>query len=490
MKGFDVVFVGNGILSLAGAFAFKRRHPEATIAIVGPPERTGAASKAAGAMLGCFGEVTKYTGACPASIAKFEMSRTSKGMWPAWLEELNEASSGPAVEVKAGTIVLENAVSGVLDSENYEAILRAVADYDEPHEILHPRDIRGLDPVPSSRPLRAVYLPREGTVASGALYDTMHAAVSALGATFVCKAARRLEAANGRVTGVETIDGERVGARQVVCAAGAYTTPLLDTVLPQHEVQPVFAGTGISVVTLRHGSRPFSHAVRSVNRAGSCGLHVVPYGGGEDYLGATNAIFATPGERASAGLSHFLLQCAIDQLNQDFAHAAIVEWRVGNRPLSLDGFPLLGRAGSVEGLYVATGTYRDGLHNSPLIAGMIADALGGAPPPDANPFEATRAPISLMSAVESAKECIHHAVCTGFEASLVLPRLWRSEMLPAMFARGPIEMYQALETRQGLPPDLVPFLAGAALAPEGPDHAAYQRVKSLIRERGFAPAAS
>lgn len=209
--------------------------------------------------------------------------------------------------------------------------------------------------------------------------------IVARGVQFVPPAVSALSREGDRATGATLANGERVRAEVVLVAAGAFTTPLLDRVLAPGDVQPVFSGTDIATVTRRTEADPFDHVVRTVNRAGSCGLHAVPFPQGRDYIGATNVVFATPRTRPSAGLSHFLLQCAIDQLNNDFAFAQIDEWRVGNRPVFLDTFPLLG-PGPLDQLHIATGTYRDGFHNSPLIARIMADGILGGAEPYAHPF--------------------------------------------------------------------------------------------------------
>ncbi|MEK5521656.1 FAD-dependent oxidoreductase [Heyndrickxia sp. FSL W8-0423] len=52
----DVVVVGNGVLGLSLALSLVRK--KLPVALVGESNRPWAASTAAGAMLGCFGEVT------------------------------------------------------------------------------------------------------------------------------------------------------------------------------------------------------------------------------------------------------------------------------------------------------------------------------------------------------------------------------------------------------------------------------------------------
>ncbi|WP_162688502.1 MULTISPECIES: FAD-dependent oxidoreductase [unclassified Streptomyces] len=493
----DIAIVGNGILALSTAFELTARDASLSVAVIGPEDRAGAATPASGAMLNCFAEITKYTLRSDASRAKFAMCRDALALWPSWLDRIGEASGHDRPHTVSGTVVIENAVSGELDSENFDAMLDAVAKYGEAHELISPRSIAGLDPTPTARPLRALFLPDEGAADSAAVYGAVRAALDARGVRFVPYAARALTRDGDKVTGAVLENGDQVRAGTTLVAAGAFTTPLLDTVLGPDDVQPVFSGTGIAAVTHRSDATPFHHVVRSVNRAGSCGLHAVPFPGGRDYLGATNVVFATPRTLPSAGLSHFLLQCAIDQLNNGFAFSEIMEWRVGNRPVSLDTFPLIGR-GPLDGLHIATGTYRDGFHNSPLIAAITAsEILGGAEGAEEadgydHPFVPARRPISVFTAAESAGETAYQGACTGFEASLVLPRLWRHQAVPTLFSQGAVRLYEDLGAAggaasgeaYGFSPDLVPFLVAGLFSEDGPDREAYLRVKSLLGSRG------
>ena len=56
----DISIVGNGILGLMTAYELTNRDPSLKVAVIGPANREGGASQAAGAMLGCFGAVS-YT---------------------------------------------------------------------------------------------------------------------------------------------------------------------------------------------------------------------------------------------------------------------------------------------------------------------------------------------------------------------------------------------------------------------------------------------
>lgn len=51
----------------------------------------------------------------------------------------------------------------------------------------------------------------------------------------------------------------------------------------------------------------------------------------------------------------------------------------GLRPMTFDGFPMIGRVPGSNGLYVATGHFRSGLHLSPATATILADEITGQP---------------------------------------------------------------------------------------------------------------
>jgi glycine oxidase len=52
-----------------------------------------------------------------------------------------------------------------------------------------------------------------------------------------------------------------------------------------------------------------------------------------------------------------------------------VEARVGLRPATRDGFPIIGRSAEIDGLYYATGHFRNGILLAPLTAKLVADLV-------------------------------------------------------------------------------------------------------------------
>jgi glycine oxidase len=52
----------------------------------------------------------------------------------------------------------------------------------------------------------------------------------------------------------------------------------------------------------------------------------------------------------------------------------------GLRPMTFDGFPIIGRVPATENLFVATGHFRSGIHLSPATAVVLADLIHGCKP--------------------------------------------------------------------------------------------------------------
>ncbi|MFB9542697.1 FAD-dependent oxidoreductase [Micromonospora sagamiensis] len=130
------------------------------------------------------------------------------------------------------------------------------------------------------------------------------------------------------------------------------------------------------VVETEDGRVPDS-VLRTPNRSFACGLHCVPRSDGSLYVGATNIISYEPRKYALLSDLKFLIECAMDQLHTGLDDASLQKLQVGNRPIPADGFPLFGRLDGTANVWMATGTYRDGLHQSPLLAQQMADMLGG-----------------------------------------------------------------------------------------------------------------
>lgn len=130
------------------------------MAVLGLPHRPWAGSAAAGAMLGCFGEVTTSLLATEHGRAKLELGIHAKDLWPQWLAELEDGTEGADIKTAEGTTVVLNTIgTAEIDDANYNAIRAELTRYEEPFEDVEPSDLDWVDAEPISRPLKAFHIP-------------------------------------------------------------------------------------------------------------------------------------------------------------------------------------------------------------------------------------------------------------------------------------------------------------------------------------------
>jgi glycine/D-amino acid oxidase-like deaminating enzyme len=448
----DVLIVGNGVLGLSLGVELTRRGTH--VAVVGEPARPWAATAAAGAMNGCFGEVTASLLSSEDGRAKLDLDVRATALWDEWLDSLS-ADGDAAIRTAKSTIVMLNTV-GVpdVDTANYTAIRQALVEYGEHFEDIDPADIDWLDPEPTSRPLRAMYLPGEGAVDAAALLARLEAAFERGAGTLVGELATAVRHSRDGVQGVVLASGRRLSAPIVVLAAGARSHELLGCV-PEaaRRIPPMVSGYGVSaLVDTEDGSIPTS-VIRTPNRAFACGLHVVPRTAGTVYVGATNIVSEQPRTTALLCDVQFLLGCTDRQVRRDLSEGGLRRLQVGNRPVPLDGFPLLGEA--APGLWMMTGTYRDGLHQSPLLAREMARrVLGEEPELDLERFSPIRVPIQPMTRAEVVAATVTHMLATGYEYDWSLPIEWPLRM-ERHLRRWYTQVAEELDPEYTPPPELL-----------------------------------
>jgi glycine oxidase len=173
-----------------------------------------------------------------------------------------------------------------------------------------------------------------------------------------------------RVTGVALADGERIGADQVVLAAGVWS----DTVggLPDEARVPIHPVKG-QILRLHdpNGAGLLTHALRMT------GAYLVPRGDGRYVLGATmeERGFDTT---VTAGGVFDLLRNAFELL-PSITELVIDEVAAGLRPATPDNAPAIGPA-SIPGLHWATGHFRHGILLTPITAQIVVAGLTGEDP--------------------------------------------------------------------------------------------------------------
>jgi glycine/D-amino acid oxidase-like deaminating enzyme len=419
-REFDLAIVGNGAIANALALHFSERHKDARVAIVGPSLRPGCASLAAGAMLNVFAELEAGALDYPIARAKFNAAVQAAKLWEEHLALLNSRlSATPPVRIRQGTYVVQNAVTDRLDDKNFEGIIGYLKEYKERFREVDPAEIEGIKPTPQARPLRAIFLEDEGAVSSRHLHRAYDEAFSRTENVRVFDTAVESLEPGGKVRTLKTKSGETITAKHVVIAAGAKTQDFVNQLGLEAKIPRIVLGVGCSLILKSATSVP-KHVVRTPNRGLACGVYVVPYEENYCYVGATNYIcpWEVPLPRVQA--VHYLLQAAMEQVNTDFYKGEIYKTIVGYRPTTLDTYPLFGQT-SVDGVWIASGTKRDGFHMSPKIAKELVASLESGKQPFDGVFKPERPLILEVPKQAAIDRAVLHIVSTGYQHGFRMP---------------------------------------------------------------------
>ena len=220
---------------------------------------------------------------------------------------------------------------------------------------------------------RALWNPRGARVDGREITGALHEAALARGVQRVHGSVERIliddaAVSERKVTGV-IADDERHDAPVVIVAGGAWTPALA-------------AAIGIEVrVTPQRGQ--IAHLVLPGADSGPwpmvSGFHdhyMVAWPGGRVAAGATRETGSGFDPRATAAGVREVLDEAL-RLAPGLAAATLLEVRVGLRPLSADGLPILGPVPGYTGLWLATGHGPAGLTLGPLSGKLVAEAAMG-----------------------------------------------------------------------------------------------------------------
>lgn len=389
------VIIGNGILGLSTAFRLINKvSKNDQIVVIGPNDRTGCATNAAAAMLNSFGEISAYSLKSEYDLYHFELSHLATQKWPEFERELIDAGGDNLPDecskcqvltggcFDKGTYIINNSASDDWDDRNFNAIVKALEDFNEQYEFVDPLNIPNYKPAQQYRATRALYIPNEGWLNPKIVLKKMDAIVeNAENAENINQKVSRLIYSNNKISGVELENGKIIEGDQYLLATGATVSDLLKESKIDLKMQRVFYGIGVSV-EIKCPGHSHEKCIRTPNRGGACGIYSAPYfkGPGTDtendhiIIGASNRIQPNPATTGRVQSVSHLLDSAINEINTYFYGADLININVGWRPTSVDTYPLIGRT-TIENLTIASGTKRDGFHLSPVLSEFLASFL-------------------------------------------------------------------------------------------------------------------
>lgn len=469
----NVAIVGNGILGLTLAFRLVTNHG-VKVTIIGPSDRNGGASPAAGAMLNSFAEITDGSLDSEISLQHFGMSYLATQMWPDFERQIIE-NAGSLLPIGCskcqgisggcfgfGTYVVNNTRASILEDKNFQSIRDSLHNFNYQFTDVDPASIPNYNPDMLHRAQKAIYIPNEGWINPKLFIEKLDRFLSAsANVTYEnCRAIDVQEDSAG-LSCIKLENGKAISADHYVFATGVHSRELLKNTSIGKSVQPIYASVGVSIEIKIPPHLKHTHVIRTPNRGGACGIYTVPYykglgdTGNNVLIGASNVVVRDPRTQGRIVSIAHLMHAAIKEINQEFHNAEFVCANVGNRPTSLDQYPLLG---PIRGTNVSmiTGTKRDGFHLSPLISKMLAESIvEGKTTPELEIFRPDRLPIKDLTRCESIEQIVASKIDEAVQHGFVPSSIYQLDQIRSDWIRKGVELhdkYGALEW--GIPSQL------------------------------------
>jgi glycine oxidase len=354
VRSYDAIIIGAGIIGLSLAVELSKERLKVLVVEKGEPGRE--ASWAAGGMLADF----------PLEMpeALHELATASAVMYPEFVDELQD-ESGLKIDLRSqGTLLFSDQPLGArtLGSlglparlAELEPRLKPPQAIGNPHPAIHLHE-RSVDP---------------RHLSSAAIAALHHRGIDLSSGNEVLA----VDVKNGKASGIRT-NKTQFSANYVVNCAGAWAVQVEPIRFPTRPVK----GQMLCVIM------PERELIRHVIRTSD--VYLIPRSDGRMLIGATVEDVGFD-KRTVPETIQKLNRAAID-LVPDLAEARFLEAWAGLRPGTPDRLPILG-ATAIEGYFVATGHFRDGILLAPITAKIMAQIIAGHKPSmDVSKFSAAR----------------------------------------------------------------------------------------------------
>jgi len=347
----NIIIIGGGVIGLAIARELRKRGVGG-ITIVDRGSVGREASWAAAGMLAPNLEcesVDEFHRFCTASLA----------LYPRFAAELLDETGINSELDRTGTLyVAFNEDEGSRALEKYWRQRAAGIEVESPsiEEVLR------LEPLVSPQVRLGLFYSGDWQVESRKLVEALESFCRKESMVLIEDAAvEKVVLRGGRVVGVETVD-EAIFADLVILAAGAWSSIV--------DIEGL--GFGIPIKPVRgqmiaYAGEPnrFRHVIYS-----HCG-YVVPRAGGRVLVGATVEDVGFDRSVTEDGVDSLIR--AADEISSFIVNGDPVDKWAGLRPFAADGLPVIGPVPGIEGLFVATGHFRNGILLAPITAEITAE---------------------------------------------------------------------------------------------------------------------
>ena len=373
---FDAAVIGGGLLGTATAYHLVAAGTRTLLA------DRGDAGRATDAGAGIVSPETNSRD----PDAWFDFAAEAADYYPTLIERLRDEQAGDTGFARCGKLVVAVSDDEVEPFGQARRIIferrqrRGRPKPDDLHEI-SPEDARELFP-PLARVQGAIYSRTAARVDGRLLNAAILAAAEARGLVIRAGSVERLLREGDAVTGL-VVDGESIHAGAVAIAGGAWSEAFGKQLGVSIPVAPQRGQ--IIHLGLRRTDTSRWPMVSAFHEQ-----YMVPWPDSRVVAGATRETGSGFAPHTTTAGVRVLLEEAL-RVAPGLADAEIREIRVGLRPLSADGLPVLGGVSGVAGVFLATGHGPSGLTLGLYSAKLVAEQMLGLPPAtDLTPFSLAR----------------------------------------------------------------------------------------------------
>ncbi len=361
-KSADCLIIGAGLIGMLTA----RELAEAglRVLLLDRGRAGGESSWAGGGILSPL-----YPWRCPAPVT--ELVRWSQRRYPALAEALFSATGVDPQWTDSGLLILE--------PEEADQALAWARLHGVEMEKVDAAACLCLEPSLGSVPAGGLWLPGVAQIRNPRLIAALKADLERLGVLLLeHDEVRRLHYEKGRVSGARSRGGMVVEAPRIVIAGGAWSSALL-----QH------LGIDLHVFPVRGQMLLFRGVPGMLRRIVLArGHYAIPRRDGHILVGSS--VEEAGFDKAVTADVRDELLAAARALVPALADCPLVRHWAGLRPGSRTGLPVIGPVPGIEGLYLNTGHFRNGVVLGPASARLLADLiLARSPIIEAAPFAVT-----------------------------------------------------------------------------------------------------
>ncbi|MFN2533109.1 MAG: glycine oxidase ThiO [Pyrinomonadaceae bacterium] len=357
MQTFDVAIIGGGVIGLSIARSLALRGAGR----IGIFDRTALGSEASFAAAGMLAPQAE----ADTDDHFFRFACRSRDLYHSFAEALRAESDTDVELDETGTLYL------AFDEDDEEEIAKRHTWQSEaglPVQRLSTEEARSLEPCINASVTGALRFPLDVQVENRRLLTALATSVDRLGVKIISGThVESVRVNRDRLHGLETSSGP-ISSPVAVIAAGAWTTLIR---LSQNGLD---SGSFPRVEPIRGQMLCFDAQPRvNLHVIYSPRGYIVPRRDGRLLVGSTSEQAGFAKNVTAAGINSMVTNAL--EISRAIGGLPLRESWAGLRPRASDGLPVIGPYGGIDGVFCATGHYRNGILLAPITGELIAEAI-------------------------------------------------------------------------------------------------------------------